>query len=510
MDPGEQVNLAKRRPILAGYLRTLGYLEQTMGLATWNRRAVTKVGRVGLLVLSVALSGLCGCDREPLAPNVILISLDTLRADHLPFHGYSRDTAPALAAFARTGAIFDTAYSQGSSTIPTHASIFTGRLPLQHAMFVYGDVLSRNELTLAEHLAENDYRTFALTSSLRFALGSGYEQGFDVYETYHHLEKNERGAAVTTRFAELASVEPDRPYFALLHFFDAHADYSPPAAYRKLWHPGVEELPPEHTADYLSEHRASDKQVPPEMIEYLIALYDGGIRYLDHHLGRLFGLHEGMPAARPTLWVVTGDHGEEFKEHGVFLHSAYLHEEMLRVPLIFAMPGTIPHGVRISTPIQSIDLFPTIVDLLGLPMPEGPVGRSFASVLRWEEEAPGGDSISPLPAVRDLVVVESKWRWGVIATLRTGRFKLVGGEGQGLYDLGADPWAYRDVSRRHPREYALLARVATELGLPRAVQARNRPTTKPRRAPDPEMVEKLRALGYLEEAEELEDAGVHP
>jgi arylsulfatase A-like enzyme len=471
------------------------------------------MGRFGLLVLSAALSGLCGCDREPLAPNVILVSLDTLRADHLPFHGYSRDTAPALAAFARSGAIFDTAYSQGSSTVPTHASIFTGRLPLQHAMFVHGDVLGENEFTLAEHLAENDYRTFALTSSLRFKPGSGYEQGFDVYETYHHLEKNERSAAVTTRFEELAGIEPDRPYFALLHFFDAHGHYSPPAPYRTLWHPGIDQLPPEQTAAYLTEYRASDKQVPPEMVEYLIALYDGGIRYLDHHLGRLFGLHAGMPGARPTLWVVTGDHGEEFKEHGVFLHSAYLHEEMLRVPLIFSMPGTIPSGVRISTPVQSIDLFPTIVDLLGLSMPErpeGPVGRSFASVLRWEEEAPEDDSISPLPAVRDLVVVESKWRWGVIGTLPTGRFKLVGGEESALYNLDADRWGHRDVSRRYRREHALLARVATELGLPRAVHARTRPATKPRRAPDPEMVEKLRALGYLEEVEELEDADEHP
>ena len=449
------------------------------------------------LALVAAAIACLGCAPESLAPNVVLVSLDTVRADRLPLHGYRRDTAPALTAFAQSGVVFDNAYSQAPNTIPTHASILTGRFPFQHQTYVYGETLAEEEFTLAEYLSRNGYRTFALTTSIRFERSSGFAQGFDHYETFDHLEKNDRSARVNARALELASAQGDRPYFAFLHYFDAHVPYAAPSPFRTLWHPGLASLAPEDTAELMVKHRYPDQTLEPALVEYLSDLYDGSLRYLDRGLAQLFDFLGDAPNGRPTLWIITSDHGEEFKEHGVLLHSNYLHEELLRVPLIVSLPGTLRGGQRIQTPVQSVDLFPTLVELLGLPMPANLAGRSHAAALR------GGGPATAATRVRDLVAVEANPSWGVIGTLDTGRFKWVTGRETGLFRLDVDPRADHEVSERYPDERDALIQAADEIGLRQALLEREQRwiEEQPKLKRLPQVIERLRALGYVEEVE---------
>ena len=248
-----------------------------------------------------------------------------------------------------------------------------------------------------------------------------------------------------------------------------------------------------------------NKHLAPEVIEYLRALYDGSIRFLDQGLAQLFEFLEVAPNGRPTLWIITSDHGEEFKEHGVLMHSGYLHEEMLRVPLIFSLPGTLGEDQRIDTPIQTVDLFPTLVELLDLPIPENLSGRSFAAAVRGDQPAKAAVAMSAGTKVEDLLTVEAHRSWGVIGTLETGRFKWVSGRDSGLFRLDVDPHADHNVAKRYPKEREVLIQAADELGLREALKAnaRRKRANRAKARYDKKVVEQLRALGYVEEAESL-------
>ncbi len=447
---------------------------------------------MALLVIAVV-----GCDQPLTMPNVVLISLDAVRADHLPFYGYERDTAPALTALAAKGAVFENSYSQAPSTVATHGSLFTGRYPFRHGMYAHGHYLKEKEHTLAEYLGNHGYRTFAIASSVRFEPTSGYPQGFETYETLYRLKKNERSARVTELALEHAEMDDSKPFFAFLHYFDAHAPYAAPEPYRKLWHPGLPVPRPEDTVEFAMRHRWPRTDVDLKVIDYLRALYDGALRYQDESVGRLFEGLEAIPGGRPTLWIVTADHGEEFKEHGYLTHSHYLHEELVRVPLVMVLPGVIEAGHRIREPIQTVDLFPTIVELLGLPAAEELPGRSFAARLQGSDELVQPDDHE----ARDVVILEAAGKWGVIATLGTGRFKLVMGRGGGLYHLDVDPSADVDVESRYPAERQQLLLISEGVGVQ---QARSQVMQAPPRREQPneaEALERMRAIGYAEEAE---------
>jgi len=430
-------------------------------------------------------------------PNVVLISLDAVRADHLSLYGYERDTAPALTELAAKGAVFENSYSQAPNTVATHASLFTGHYPFRHGMYAQSHDLKEKEHTLAEYLWNHGYRTFAIASSVRFEPTSGYPQGFETYETLYHLEKNERSARVTDLALERAAADASEPFFAFLHYFDAHAPYAAPEPYRTLWHPGLPAPRPEDTVEFTMKHRQPGTDVDPEVIDYLRALYDGALRYQDESVGRLFEGLERASGGRPTLWIVTADHGEEFKEHGYLTHSFHLHEELVRVPLVMVLPGVIEAGRRIRAPVQTVDLFLTIAELLGLPVSEELPGRSFAARLKGGEELAQPDDAE----AREVVILEAAGKWGVIATLGTGRFKLVVGREGGLYHLDVDPRADVDVTDRYPEERQQLLLISEEVGLQ---QARSNVMQLPprREAPDEaEVLERLRAIGYAEEAE---------
>lgn len=478
--------------------------------------AVFGVARMCMrLLVAFAAFTTTSCGGPELSPNIVLISLDTVRADQLTPYGYARDTSPALAALAAEGALFSQSYSQAPNTVPSHASMLTGRYPFEHGMYVHGDSLRPSEQTLAEILGQHGYHTFALASSLRFHDKSGYDQGFDIYETFYDDPKNERATLINQRALALAKESDEKPFFAFLHYFGAHGPYAAPTPYREMWHPGLDRPTPENSVTFMTTFRNPPRPLDLETVEYLRALYDGGVRHQDDALANLFAALRENPNGRPTLIVVTSDHGEGFKEHGVLMHSRYLYEELVRVPMVFWWPGKVEEGMTVDHPSQSVDLLPTILELAGLPLAVSSSGRSFAGVLTGETNQPTRVE-DPL---NDYVVLEARPSWALVGTVNEGRFKFVAGRGGGLFRLDAEGVADEDVdvSARYPKVARHFRDLATSRGLAtphrswmiahilakeQALPVLPKPRARVQRSPEEqEMLDRLRSLGYIEEAD---------
>jgi len=371
-----------------------------------------------------ASAGLAACTAQP--PNLLLISVDTLRPDHLASYGYERDTSPAIGRLARQGVLWENAYAPSPATVASHASLFSGRHPYQHRTLNYASALPDEERTLAEILGESGYRTFAVATSIRFHDSSGFAQGFEHFESLHEHPKNARGALATDRVLELVRSDEDaRPFFGFVHYFGPHTPYWPPAQWRVRWHEGAEPELPGGPGPYVHGRREPGHEVPLETLRYLEALYDAEISYLDSDLARLLDGLAAAGLADDTLVVLVSDHGEEFKEHGGLAHARTLFEEALRVPLLMRFPAGLPAGLRVSRPAQLVDVAPTVLELLGLPVPLDLPGRSLVGLGQR--------------GVR---------QWSVTASLPEGRFKALfeqGTEPQ-LFQLDVDPGEQRNLA----------------------------------------------------------------
>lgn len=451
-----------------------------------------------LLPALVALPLWAGCTGDAPAPvvqpNVLLVSVDTVRADRLSHAGHERDTTPAMQRLSQRGAWFSESHSQAPSTVPSHASMFTGTWIFRHQVLSFTRVLEPTEQTLAEHLQAAGYRSFAAVSSFRFKRESGFPQGFDRYETFWGLDKNDRSAAVNAVATEELAAGADRPVFGFLHYYDAHAPYAPPEPHRTRFHAGGAAPAPEDTVAFIAQNARRPGGLPAPQVAYLEGLYDGGLSYLDQQIA---WLAEDIPAAngRPTLVVLTSDHGDAFMEHGYLGHSNHLYEEIMRVPLIVSWPGVVVAGQRLDVPVENVDLLPTILDLVGLPVPDGLDGQSLAPALKGLAQP-----VSQVGEVRDVTVVQETLKhWAIIGTLPTGRFKLLRRKGgvRRLFRLSDDPEANRDVSEQYPEERKALLQAAKAVGLR---DAKKRASNKLEL--DKDELEMLKAMGYVGEVED--------
>jgi arylsulfatase A-like enzyme len=438
---------------------------------------------------AVVAAGVSG-DGWPSRPNVLVIVVDALRADHLAAYGYARETSPTITRLAAEGLRVANAYAQGPTTVPTHASLFTGRFPFQHGSYDVRYPLGAEALTLAEFFAAHGYRTFAVASSVRFDPSAGFAQGFQDYErTGVHVPKPRLGEEVTRRALRLLAVRDARPFFGFLHYLGPHQPYMPPEPHRSRWHPGRASPRPEESGRFLGEHR--DRPVDADTLAYLVALYDGEISHLDVQLARLFAGLAYQGQARNTIVLLTSDHGEEFKEHGGLSHGGGLHEELLRVPLILRWPARIAPGRVLSRPVQSVDVFPTLVALAGLEPPADLAGRDVSRRLLGSEPPPPSEP-------GDVVFAQgAPDLWAITATLGGRRLKYVHGYAPvpALYDLTDDPRGGEDVRGRFPEEAARLHELAARLGVgsvPLGPAVEDVPAR---------VREQLRALGYVEEAD---------
>ena len=453
--------------------------------------------------LLVATSALllvgCATPPEPALPNIILISIDTVRADRLGSYGFTADTSPALDRLASLGVRFDSAISQSSWTLPAHMSLFTSQLVSTHGVVDDQKALADSAATLAEMLSEQGYQTTGFVSWVYLSPKFGFGQGFDKYT---FVPGNAR--VVVDAVEEWHSTSPGEPYFLFVHFFDPHMDFSPPAPYDSLF-----------TDEYSGPIDGSYVQIKPQIRglheevdpidpadrQHLDALYQGEIRFVDDEIGRLLEAMDGGSPNAENLVIVVSDHGEELGDHGSLEgHGWTLYEEILRVPMIWQFPDLVHQGTVVRDPVGLIDVAPTILDFLGVEPPKQFEGRSLLPLLQ-----PGaGTATSPL------VIADSGGRFGIFKrAIRGPRFKLIETRDTGLseiglpidggyelYDLQSDPGEQHDLYHPdHPEAQRLLR--ALELAERRQIDGQMVPTTTAQELSEDER-EMLESLGYIQ------------
>ena len=346
----------------------------------------------------------------PKMPNIILISLDTLRADHLSCYGYHRDTSPVIDALAHSGVRFANVISQSPKTGPSHMTMFTSLYPSTHRVhWDYtnnrGVTLSGDWRTLAEVLQQHGYATAAFTGGGQVAAECGFQRGFQHYEEgFDSIDPHKVSRIV--RWMENRQKEL-LPVFIFFHTYQIHDPYTPPAPYDTLYDPDYngsiisnrDELSTAAgAADFYNLHKVfwklpSDAGNIDEVdgagfssrdIQHYIALYDGEIRYTDFVLGSLIGRLDRKGLLKNTLIIIISDHGEEFTEHGKFLHR-FLYRETLQVPLIFFYPGVLPAGKVVLNQVSLLDLLPTILDIAKIPRLPQAEGISLFPLISGKE-----------------------------------------------------------------------------------------------------------------------------
>jgi arylsulfatase A-like enzyme len=435
---------------------------------------------IGIALLSLACRG--GQDRPR---RVVLVSVDTLRADHLGLYGYHRWTSPVLDALALESTVFVDAMSASPWTLPSHATMLTGLYPSRHGLTSHERYLASSEQTLALLFSRAGFRTAAVVNSHNLGPEFGLDRGFQQYRyVEERVDRREPSTEITDQGMEWLEAAGDSPVFLFLHYYDVHSDYASLPEYESRF------LRPyggaaDGTTEQLIAHREGKMSLAEADAPNLIDRYDAGIRQMDAELGRLLDFLSARDWNDETLLVVTSDHGEEFFEHGGVLHGQTQYQEVLRVPLLVRGPG-VPKKVRIATPVSLVDLLPTLLDTAGVAVPDGLDGVSLRPL--WAEDRKAVE-YRYLFSEADHNNVEHD----ITRSVRYRELKLVynrlSREHQ-LYDLATDPGERRDVSRDQERAVAALS---NRLDLFMA----NGRSEAPVRALSEKEIEKLRSLGYL-------------
>ena len=399
-----------------------------------------------LLVVCVGIAVSCGTDDRPL--NLVLIGVDTLRPDHLGCYGYDRATSPNTDRLAGEGVLFENVVSQAPWTLPSFATVFTSLYPDQHGAFEVRKSLGTTFPTLGELLREEGYVTGAVINAPYLKPKFKVDRGFDTY-----MPPTGRIAPGTTIEAlRWIDKNRDRPFFMFVHYFDPHLPYSPPAPYDTLFDPDytgpldrwsfdLSQFPDVKTTDF-----EAMRTLGPADWDHIRALYDGEIAFTDEAVGRLLeGLKE-RGLAKNTLIVFLSDHGEEFFEHEGFEHGHTLYDELLRVPLIFSLPGRLPEGVRVSRQVRLVDIAPTIMDLLGLRPDPDFEGVSLKSLLTGEGSvtANSGTLLPPEIAYAEATIY-GRYQKSITAYPWKLIYDMVSGERR-CFNLAEDPGEYNDIS----------------------------------------------------------------
>ncbi len=449
----------------------------------------------------VAASGRAGDMRAAPLPqrvegppeSILLWIVDTLRVDRLGLYGHDRPVSPNYDALASQSTVFDRAVAQSSWTRPTVASLLTGVGPKRHGISDVTHYLDDSFATLPERLQELGYATAGFSSNVNFSQASGLDQGFDRFEFVHDDAQGlvERSLEWLD---ELAEESPGRPFFLTILSIEPHGAFQPAEPFRGRFAPDVDD-PSLGTVEHL--RALADRKAPAtdEVVEKLFRLYDGEIAWNDHMFGEF--RRELEQRGMDPLVVVIADHGEAFKERGVFGHAWDLHREVMDVPFLIHRPGQL-EGRRVRVPVQQVDLLPTLLEVAG----GGPVlgGEGDSLLPLVVPESPAVDANTMRPFDRRLLVSTTDRFHRPFASLIRGRYKLIeplrGGDmpERQLFDWLADPEEEHDLAPERPLLAGVLARLLREeldlaaLDRVEAVEVEL----------DEETRRRLRALGYIE------------
>jgi arylsulfatase A-like enzyme len=426
-----------------------------------NRGVIRIAFRLALLGAALASVLSCGGERPASAPvsaraegPVIIISVDTLRADHLPVYGYSGVKTPAIDALAADSVVFENAYAHVPLTLPSHLSLLTGKLPPAHGVrnnLGYPFDAHRHQ-TLPSLLKGEGFDTAAIVSSYVLRASTGLGSAFDHYDDRtaatggSSVDELQRAAPETLAAARRwIEAEARSRFFLLLHFYEPHAPYTPPEPFR-------------------SEYRGRE--------------YDGEIAAADASLGELIALLKQRNLYDTATIVFLSDHGEGLGDHGESQHGIFLYRESIRVPLTIKLPGSEKKGKRVKTPVGLVDLLPTIAQLAGATPPAGLSGESLLPIIEGREPARRIYAESMFPRIH-LGLSD-------LAALIDGRHQYIEAPRPELYDLAADPQQKQNILADQRRVYAAMKKELDSID--RALQAPS--------AVSPEEAAKLAALGY--------------
>jgi arylsulfatase A-like enzyme/Flp pilus assembly protein TadD len=420
--------------------------------------------RACILCLFVLFPALAAAATDP--PNVILITLDTVRADRMGFLGSKLGLTPQLDALASQGVVFEHAYSQAPITPVSHATILTGTFPQYHGIRNFGDRLPPSVPFLPDILHAQGYHTGAFVGSIildpKNGFASGFERGFDVYNAGFHRQKTgerreasmQRRGEVTLGYAlEWLGQQHGGPFFLWFHLWDAHDPYNPPEPFRSRF---------------------------PK------APYNGGIAYVDATVGKLLDYLRKQGLYDNTLIAVAADHGESLGDHGELTHSIFLYDATIHVPMLLKLPGNRFVGQRVSSAASLVDLAPTVLEALGETPAPAMQGRSLLPLI-------GNSHPENRPSFATGDHSERSFGWSALVSLRVGSKLYVRAPSPELYDLALDPGAKTNL---YPGSHAAAVRFAIQVdnfvkrmstGAPQALQD----------GLDEKSREKLSALGYV-------------
>lgn len=429
-----------------------------------------------------------GADERAGAPaNVILYVVDTLRADHLSLYGYHRATSPNLDAFGGRSLVFLNAYAPGAATPLSVSSLFASRHPSELRSSLTPELA---EVTLAEAFKASGYETAAFQANYRLIPGLGFGRGFDRYVA-HPSQRSPAGS--TLRAGELHGLALEwlqsagEPFFLYVQSMDVH-DYDPPAPFRGRFRSTSENAPPLPPEMAEALDGVSEKQVQ-KLLKMHPDSYDETIAYADHEIGRLLAEVERLGLHERTAIAITADHGEPLGEHGVLFHGFTLYEELVRVPLIVFLPWE-SSGTRVEEIVGLMDLGPTLLDLVGIPIPEPFEGRSLFEPFGVLEEPSAVGVAQPLGVKRP-----ASWY------LRSGPWKLIKSEEKTLlFHLPSDPDEERDLSATRPVVTGYLTAELMRRSPSLREGWRNPPAPERDLSQEEqeELERALRALGYIE------------
>lgn len=522
----------------ARFAVSLGTLLLILGvswlLARWVRRPHYSLRWVGAAAVVVALCGVSltlvlrsRADIVPAPalpagsgkPNIILISLDTVRADHLHFNGYSRPTSPRLDEFAAHATNYTNARSTADWTAPSHASLFTGMYALRHGVRHAPANPDLGSLplavpTLAETLAAQGYRSAALVANHGYLSDAlGFSRGFSsyrilvpviIFEAYRYTSLirsvrhallppvNEElvyanGATVASGAVSLLpSLSSGGPFFLFLNFMDAHWPYAPPEPFLSRFAPPAA-WSSKRFFDLVGDVLGQKRAVTDTERFQLVAAYDGSISYLDYQLGLVFqalqraGLYDG------SLIIVTSDHGEAFGEKSLLEHGSSVYDDQVHVPLVIKYPGQ-SQSATVSSLVSGVDVLPTVTQAAGAPLPRQLAGIPLTAIAPsstrpvFAESYPGADRWQAWERFRavERAVLRGKWKF-ILST--NGRREL--------YDLSTDPGETRNLADSEPRTAAELQALLT-------AWQKNLAPVSGRSGLDNDTVNRLRSLGYIQ------------
>jgi len=448
-------------------------------------------------------------------PHVLVLAIDTLRGDHLHCMGKSDIATPHMDALAADGVLFTRCHSTAPWTLPSFASVYTGLRPYRHGA-IGGDFsrLPRETGTMAEYLRNAGYATAAWVTINWMSSQYGMNQGFRHFRyvgstardgtaqasSVTHQAMNWFDAKKAGRGRRSKYRQPGQPFFALLHWFDVHAPYTPPAPFDRMYYEGDEKASGEPIRDLLLSDRNKAKPRPQNTnmydwlagvtdLEFPIKQYAAGVSYVDNHVGQVLAKLKERGEYDDTLVVLVSDHGEHLTEHDMYFTHKEPYQETIHVPLIIKLPRGVAHGRVIETPVSTLDILPTVFETCGLEVPGDLDGRSLLNLMRGQD-----DGTSLLVSERgaaddDFTKTLTEWPWKLMFAKKHGRADYR------LFHLEDDPGEIHDVSGRHRDVFERLRGRLWTLHDPESplleVSGEERPAEL-----DQADEEKLRALGY--------------